>query len=83
MATKEKLHRLVDDLPESEMAAAERYLEYLSVARHDPFLQALVNAPLDEEPETEDERTAVAEARAALERGDVISDENLRRDLGL
>ena len=83
MTTKEQLHRLVDHLPESEVPAAERYREYLSVARQDPFLQALMNAPVDDEPETEEERAAVAEARAALERGQVISDEDLRRDLGL
>ena len=83
MATKETLHRLVDKLPESEVPAAERYLEYLSVARSDPCLQALMNAPIDDESETEDERAAVAEARAALRRGDVVSDEQLRRDLGL
>ena len=83
MATKEKLLRLVDDLPESEVSAAERYLEYLSLARQDPFLQALLHAPFDDEPETEEERAAVAEARAAVERGEVISDEQLRRDLEL
>ena len=82
MTTKEKLHRLVDHLPESEVPAAERYLEYLSVARQDPFFRALMNAPLADEPETEEERAAVAEARAALERGEAISDQELRRDLG-
>lgn len=83
MAIKDKLHHLVDRLPDSEVPAAERYLEYLSLARRDPFLQALVNAPLDDEPETEEERAAVAEARSALEGGEVISDDDLRRDLGL
>jgi hypothetical protein len=83
MASKEALHRLVDELPESEVLAAERYLEYLSVARQDSFLRALVQAPLDDEPETEDERAAVAEARGALERGEVVSDHDLRRALGL
>ena len=29
MTLKEKLHRLVDELPEAECHAAERYLEYL------------------------------------------------------
>jgi hypothetical protein len=82
VATKERLRRLVDHLPKSEVPAAERYLEYLSVARPDPFLQALMHAPLADEPETEEERAAVAEARAALERGEAISDQELRRDLG-
>ena len=83
MAMRETLHQLVDKLPESEVAAATRYLEYLSVARQDPFLRALIQAPLDDEPETEEERTAIAEGRAALQRGDVVSHEELRRDLGL
>lgn len=83
MTIRDTLHRLVDELPESEVSAAERYLEYLSVARNDPFLRALMHAPLDDEPETDEERAAVAQGRAALDRGDVVSDEGLRRDLGL
>ena len=83
MATKERLHRLVDDLPDSEVTAAGRFLEYLTVAGQDPFLRGLLGAPLDDEPETDGERAAVAEAQAALERGEVVSDDQLRRDLGL
>lgn len=83
MTAKEKLHHLVDRLPEGEVQAAERYLEYLSVAQQDPFLQTVFNAPLDDEPETDEERAAIADARAALRRGDVVSDEQVRRDLGL
>ena len=51
------------------------------MARRDPFLQALMDAPIDDEPETDEEHAAMAEARAALRRGDVVSDEELRRDL--
>ena len=29
MAVKENLHRLVDELPETELKAAQRFLEYL------------------------------------------------------
>ena len=83
MATKESLHRLVDDLPDSEVDAAERYLKYFVVARQDPFLRALANAPLDDEPETDGERAAVAEARLAPARGEVVSDEGVRPELGL
>jgi alkylhydroperoxidase family enzyme len=36
-----------------------------------------------DEPETEEERAAVAEAWDAIRRGDVVSDEDLRRQLGL
>ena len=48
-----------------------------------PVLAALRNAPLDDEPETAEERAAVEEAREAERRGEVISDEELRRRLGL
>lgn len=35
--------------------------------------ELLDNAPLDDEPETEDERRAVAEGYKALRRGDTVS----------
>jgi hypothetical protein len=83
MATRDTLHRLVDELPESEVPAAERFLEYLSVARSDPFLQALLRVPLDDGSESSDEQAAAAEGRAALEQGDLVSHEQIRRELGL
>jgi hypothetical protein len=83
MATKEDLHRLVDRLPDCEVPAAERYLELLAVAGHDPFLRALANAPLDDESETEEERAAIFDARADLDRGEVVSHEDVKRELGL
>ena len=43
-ALKDEVHALVDEVPESELKAARRYLEYLrdqgeavAVAEHDPF----------------------------------------------
>jgi hypothetical protein len=80
---KERLHRLVDELPDSELHAAARYLEYLRSMGGDPLLRTLMEAPLDDEPETDEERAAVAEAREALARGEVVSDEELKRELGL
>jgi hypothetical protein len=52
MPRRDTLHRLIDELPESELAAAERFLHYLR-ATADPVLRALLEAPLDNEPETE------------------------------
>ena len=49
----------------------------------DPVLQALKNAPLDDEPVTEEERLAIAEAREAIKRGEVMSTAELRRALGI
>jgi hypothetical protein len=81
MATKNSLHRLIDELPESELAAAERFLHYLR-ATADPVLRALLKAPPDNEPETEEERQTAQEAREELARGEVRTLEEMRRDLG-
>jgi len=61
MASKETLHRLVDELPDAEVQAAERFLEYLR-ALGDPVLRAFLTAPEDEEPLTPEE---AAESDAA------------------
>jgi hypothetical protein len=45
MPMRDALHRLVDELPESELTAAERVLHYLR-ATADPVLRALLEAPL-------------------------------------
>jgi hypothetical protein len=82
MSTRDSFHRLIDELPESELTAAERFLNYLR-ATADPVLRALLEAPLDDEPETEDERRAVQEAREELGRGEVRRLEEVRRELGL
>ena len=82
MTTKETLHKLVDRLPEDEWEAVHQILEE-RLAKHDPVLRAFLTAPEDDEPETEEERAAVAEAYDSIARGEVISDEELRRRLGL
>jgi hypothetical protein len=48
MSARDSLHRLIDELPESELAAAERFLHYLR-ATADPVLRALLEAPPDDE----------------------------------
>jgi hypothetical protein len=58
MPTRDSLHRLIEGLPESELAAAERFLRYLR-GTPDPVLRALLEAPLDEAPETVAERGAI------------------------
>ena len=82
MTTRETLHKLVDLLPESEWEAARRALEE-RFSKHDPVLCAFLNAPEDDEPESEEERAEVEEAYKSIARGEMISDEELKRDLGL
>ncbi len=80
--TRTALRKLIDQLPESELVAAHRYLCYLR-DEGDPFLQALKNAPIDDEPETEEERKAVAEAWEDVKAGRVFTLEEVKRELGL
>lgn len=58
--TKEHAHELIDRLPPTQLSAAVGLLE----AMLDPVSRAIVNAPVDDEPENEAERQAVAESKA-------------------
>lgn len=70
MVTKERLHQLASALPQDDLATVARILEALTgVAPDEPFYTA-ETAPLDDEPETDEERAAVAEALAEVERGE-------------
>ena len=79
---RKRLHRLIDTLPAAEIEAAERYIEYLC-EHGDPFIQALMNAPEMAEPLSDGDREALAEGRRALEAGDLVSDQELRAELGI
>ena len=83
MTTKDKLHKLVDRLPEAEVYAAERFLEYLSEGPASPF-EALQHLPEDDEHETPEEAAAVAAARTRRATGHpgVPHDEVRRQVLG-
>ena len=81
MAIKDDLHQLVDELPDDELPAAKRFLQYLC-DMGDPVLHALIGAPLDDEPETEEEKAAVAEAYEDLAAGRVVNFEEVKRESG-
>jgi hypothetical protein len=80
MPTKQQLHDLVDRLPDESTDAALRVLAGLAA---DPALYALLIAPLDDEPYTEQQQREDAEAIAAIERGEGITTDELSRQLGL
>jgi predicted transcriptional regulator len=77
-----KLHDLIESLPSEDVPTALRILEALS-SSSDPVPLALRDIPIDDEPETEEERAAVAEARRDIEEGRVIPHEEVMRRLGL
>lgn len=81
MIERVELHELVDRLSERDLPAAQSYLRYLADLARDPFLRALAEAPIDDEPETEEERLAVEEAKAEVARGEVYPWEQVKAEL--
>jgi len=77
-----KLHDLIESLPSEDVPTALRILEALNSSA-DPVPLALRDIPLDDEPETEDERAAVAEARREIEEGRVIPHDEVMRKYGM
>lgn len=67
--TRADLHRLVDELPEDSVSAAATLLERASA---DPVLAVHLLAPVDDEPLTADDEADIAEAEAAMARGDTV-----------
>jgi hypothetical protein len=78
---REQAHQLIDRLPETQVSALVGLLETIV----DPVAAALRNAPLDDEPETDDEKQAVAKARDWLSRrgGKGIPHDEAMSGLGL
>ena len=76
MTTKQELHHLVDELPDQALPEAARRLEPL----RDPVLASMLTAPVDDEPETAEEREGLAGARTDYAAGRVISQEEIERE---
>jgi hypothetical protein len=80
MTTKERLHKLVDELSEQEAEAA---LVIVERRRDDPMLGVLAGAPADDESADADADAGADEALAAYQRGEAVGSEELRRELDL
>lgn len=79
--TRRHAHEIIDHIPESQLSTAVGLLEKIL----DPVSLALLNAPLDDEPVTDEERAELAEAHEWLERngGKGIPHDEAMRRLGL
>ncbi len=81
MTTKERLHKLVDELSEPE---AKRALSLVKKEREDPVIAAFRDAPEDDEPWTDEDETAMAEVEADRAAGvPDIPFEEIKRKYGL
>jgi hypothetical protein len=79
MENRQALHTLVDELPEPELPAARRFLEYLRHQPPDPLRLVLDAAPLDDEPVSDDDLAAIREGFEEKARGETVPHEEVKR----
>jgi hypothetical protein len=88
MSVKDELHHLVDQLAEEDAIEALAYIRQMLHIHsgsfdNDPLGAALADAPIDDEPETDEERAAVARAKAELTRGEGVPAAEVFREFGV
>ena len=79
---KREIISLIDSLPESDLHAVKRYVQYVRDLQ-DPFLNALADAPWDDEPLSDEDRAAIAEAREDIGAGRTVSARDLKEELSI
>jgi len=79
--SRQHAHQLIDRMPETQLSGLVQFLETIV----DPVAASLRNAPFDDEPETDGEKNAVAEAKTWLQNngGKGIPHAEAMRRLGL
>lgn len=78
-ADKQHAHELIDKLAPSQVPAAIGMLESLL----DPVSRAIANAPIDDEPVTEEEKRALERSREWLKHNKPIPHEEVLAELGI
>jgi len=76
---KQQAHELIERLAPSQISAVVHLLKVMT----DPVAHSLANAPIDDEPVTEEEAREIAAAHAALDRGEGIPHEKVLGEFGL
>ena len=76
---RQQAHALLDLLPQEKLTAVVHLLQAIS----DPLARSLANAPVDDEPVSEEEAREIAAARASLDRGEGIPHEKVLAEFGL
>lgn len=77
--TRERLHELLDELPEDRLDDAETAIAALAA----PPFRTLAEAPEDDEPLTDEDLVAIAEGREEYARGETIPHDVAMREIGL
>lgn len=79
---RDRLHRLVDHLPDAEIHAAARYLEYLSECG-DPLVRIAMTAPEEDEELSERGHRLLDEGRKDLAAGRTYTLDEVKQELNL
>ena len=77
-----RLLQLAERLPDDEIQAATRYLEFLT-SRGDPYLRYLVSVPEEEEALSEEGQRLLDEGWEDIEAGRLVGSDEAKRELGL
>ena len=78
---KNRLTELIEQLPEVEVQATVRYLEYLK-DRGDPYLKFLMSVPEEDEELTDRFQKELDRAWKDIDDGQVVSSDQLKQELG-
>jgi len=77
MPEKQHAHQLIEQLPDSQIETAVRFLEFMLL---DPVARAVATAPPDDEPVTEEDRRSYQRSRRG---GEWIPMEDVLAEFGL
>jgi hypothetical protein len=78
VTAKEKLRQRIEAFSEEEAVHALRLLDL----RNDPVVVAFLDAPVDDEPFTDEDETALVEARADMAAGRTLPLDEAMREIG-
>ena len=80
--SRQELKDLIDGLPDLELHAIKRFIQYIR-DMDDPLLRLMAEAPWDDEPVTEEDIAAFTETDEDFRTGNVFTQEEIERELGL
>lgn len=78
---RKRLRELIKQIPESELHAAQRYLEFLVTQEEHPAITTLSNLPLDDEPVSEEALEGIRQGLEDIQAGRVVSFEDIWQEL--
>ena len=80
--TREEVKDLIDCVPTDELLVVKRYVQYV-IEMQDPVFRSLMDAPVDDEPLTEEDIAAMKEGEEDIAAGRLIPAKDLYKELGI